>query len=136
MDLTTLLQFTVNGVFISCLYALVALGLTLIFGVMHVADFAQGALYMLGAYVSFYTVTLLGLSYFVSIPLAMLTTGLVGVLNSTLVYRPLRGHGGATTFIAALGILLILQNAALWAFGGHFRLIPSPFGDRKVDLSG
>lgn len=136
MDLSTFFQFTANGLFISGLYALVALGLTLIFGVMHVADFAQGALYMLGAYISFYTTTLFGLSYFISIPLAMLLTGAIGVVNSVAVYGPLQRQGGATTFIAALGIMLILQNLALWAFGGHFRLIPSPFGDAKVNLGG
>ncbi|MDQ7850999.1 MAG: branched-chain amino acid ABC transporter permease [Armatimonadota bacterium] len=134
-DAATFLQYAVNGLFLSGLYALVALGLTLIFGVMHVADFAQGALYMLGAYVSFFFTRLVG-SYFLSIPLAMLLIAGLGVLNDAVVYRPLHRHGGATTFIAALGILLILQNAALWAFGGDFRLIHSPFGDAKLEISG
>ncbi|MDR5710332.1 MAG: branched-chain amino acid ABC transporter permease [Armatimonadota bacterium] len=132
MDLTTVLQFAVNGVFISAAYALVALGLTLIFGVLHIADFAQGALYMLGAYVSFYATQSLGLSYFVSVPVAMGLTGALATLNGALVYRPLQRHGGALTFIAALGILLILQNLALWLFGGDFRLIASPFKDGKI----
>lgn len=113
-----------------------ALGLTLIFGVLHVADFAQGALYMLGAYVSFYATRAPGLGYFVSVPVAMGLTAALATLNGALVYRPLQRHGGALTFIAALGILLILQNLALWLFGGDFRLIASPFGDGKVTLRG
>jgi len=136
VQFSTLLQFLVNGVFISSLYALIALGLTLIFGVMEIADFAQGALYMVGAYVSFYTTQLLGLSYFVSLPLAMLAAGGIGVLNNLVVYRPLSRHGRVMTFVAALGILLILQNLALWAVGGQFRLLRSPFGDAKLSVLG
>ncbi|MGQ0568703.1 MAG: branched-chain amino acid ABC transporter permease [Armatimonadota bacterium] len=136
MDFGTFAQFLVNALFISSLYALVALGLTLIFGVMEVADFAQGALYMLGAYVSFYMTNRFGLSYFLSLPVAMLLVGAIAVVNNVVVYRPLRKAGGATTFVAALGILLILQNAALWAFGGEYRLIRSPFGDAKVQVLG
>lgn len=136
MDLTTALQFAVNGLFISAAYALVALGLTLVFGVLHIADFAQGALYMLGAYVSFYATQRLGLSYFVSVPVAMGLTGALATLNGALVYRPLQRHGGALTFIAALGILLILQNLALWLFGGDFRLIASPFQEGKITAGG
>src|SRR3990172_5389469 len=136
MDLSTLLQFMVNGAFISSVYALMAMGLTLIFGVMQIADFAQGALYMLGAYVSFYLTNRAGLSYFLSLPVAMLAIAGIAVLNNLAVYRPLRQAGGATTFVAALGILLILQNAALWSFGADYRLIRSPFGDGKVTLLG
>ncbi len=136
MDLATVLQFIVNAAFTSSVYALMAMGLTLIFGVMQIADFAQGALYMMGAYVSFYITNRAGLSYFLSLPAAMIAVGALAVVNSVAVYRPLRRAGGATTFVAALGILLILQNAALWAFGADYRLIRSPFGDRKVTMLG
>jgi branched-chain amino acid transport system permease protein len=136
MDVSTLLQFLINAAFVSSIYALVALGLTLIFGVMQIADFAQGALYMLGAYVSFYITGRGHLSYFLSLPVTMVTIGAVSILTYVIVYRPLRRVGGATTFVAALGILLILQNVALWAFGANYRLIRSPFGDAKVILVG
>lgn len=136
MDLSTIAQYVINGAFVSSVYALMALGLTLIFGVMQIADFAQGALYMLGAYVSFYITNRAGLSYFLSLPAAMAAVALVAVLNHLAVYRPLRRAGGATTFVAALGILLVLQNTALWAFGAEYRLIRSPFGDAKVGVLG
>ncbi len=136
MDLSSIAQYVINGVFVSSVYALIALGLTLIFGVMQIADFAQGALYMLGAYVSFYITNRAGVSYFLSLPAAMVAVALVAVVNYLGVYRPLHRAGGATTFVAALGILLILQNTALWAFGGEYRLIRSPFGDAKVTVLG
>lgn len=132
----TLAQFALNGLFLSAGYTLVALGLTLIFGVLHIADFAQGALYVVGAYVSFYATQPHGPGYFPSLLLAMGVTAALATLNGAFVYRPLARHGGALTFIAALGILLILQNAALWWFGGEFRLVTSPFADRKFDLGG
>jgi branched-chain amino acid transport system permease protein len=136
MDLATLAQYAVNGVFASSVYALMALGLTLIFGVMQIADFAQGALYMLGAYVSFFITNRAGWSYFLSLPAAMSAVAVVAMLNHLAVYRPLSRAGGATTFVAALGIMLILQNTALAAFGADFRLIRSPFGDARITVLG
>ena len=136
MSPSLLAQLLANGVFLGSLYLLVALGLTLIFGVMGIADFAQGALYMLGAYASFSTTRLLHLPYFASLPLAMAGAGAVGLLAYLLVYRPLHAKGGSTTFVAALGVLLIVQNLALWAFGGEFRLLQSPFGDGKLTVHG
>jgi branched-chain amino acid transport system permease protein len=136
VDAGTFVQFIVNALFISSLYALVALGLTLIFGVMEIADFAQGALYMLGAYVSFFATARLGIGYFAALPVAMAAVAGIAVLNSVAVYGPLRRAGGATTFVAALGILLILQSAAQWAFGAEYKLLRSPFGDAKVTVLG
>lgn len=136
MGLSTVAQYVINGAFVSSVYALMALGLTLIFGVMQIADFAQGALYMLGAYVSFFITNRAGLSYFLSLPAAMAAVALIAVVNHLAVYRPLRRAGGATTFVAALGILLIVENTALWAFGAEYRLIRSPFGDAKVTALG
>jgi branched-chain amino acid transport system permease protein len=136
VDVATALQFGVNGLFVATAYALVALGLTLIFGVLHIADFAQGALYVLGAYVSFYATQVPGLGYFASLPLAMAAGAALAVLNGAAVYLPLQRHGGALTFVAALGVLLVFQNVALWLFGGEFRLVPSPFGDGKFHMGG
>ncbi|HXF83293.1 MAG TPA: branched-chain amino acid ABC transporter permease [bacterium] len=136
MDFATLAQYLVNGAFISSVYALMALGLTLIFGVLQIADFAQGALYMLGAYVSYFLTNRAHLSYFLSLPAAMGAVAAVAVLNHLAVYRPLARVGGATSFVAALGIMLILQNAALWAFGAEYRLVRSPFGDGRITVAG
>jgi len=136
MDVATILQFGLNGLFVATGYALVALGLTLIFGVLHIADFAQGALYVVGAYVSFYATQAPGLGYFASLPVAMVIGAGLASLNGAAVYLPLQRHSGALTFIGALGVLLILQNVALWLFGGEFRLVRSPFGDGKFNLGG
>lgn len=130
------MQLAINALLASSLYALVAMGLTIILGVLDIADFAQGALYMLGAFTAFYAATLLGLDFFVALPLGFLVGGAIGVANYLAVYRPLRRASGATTFIAALGLLLILQNLALWIFGADFKLVPSPFGKARFSILG
>lgn len=132
----TVLQLVLNALHTSSLYALVALGLTLILGVLDIADFSQGALYMVGAYVAFFATSQLGLSFFLAIPLAMLVASLFSVTNYVTVYRPLRRFSGATTFIAALGLLLILQNLALMVFGAEYRLTRNPFAGVRISLAG
>ncbi len=129
-------QLLLNALHTSSLYALVALGLTLVMGVLDIADFAQGALYMLGAYVTYYATTSFGVPFFLALPLAMLAGAAIAVLNYVAVYRPLRRFSGATTFIAALGLLLILQNLALLAFGADFRLVHAPLGSVRLHVLG
>lgn len=124
-------QSFLSGLSNASIYALVALGLTLIFGVLDIADFAQGALYMLGAYASLYAFQLFNVPFFFTLPIAMLLVGLVGVLNYVVVYRPIHREGGSGTFIAALGILLIIQNVAVIAFGNAPQTLSSPFGSGK-----
>lgn len=134
MDLVA--QLALNALHASSLYALVALGLTLVMGVMDIADFSQGAIYMLGAYTAFFATREFGFPFFVALPLAMLIGSLIGASNYLIVYRPLRRFSGSTTFIAALGLLLILQNLALHFFGADFRLVRAPFVNARVNILG
>jgi len=124
-------QSFLSGISNASIYALVALGLTLILGVLDIADFAQGALYMLGAYGSYYALELFGVPFFLSLPIVVVLVGLVGVLNYAVVYRPIHRVGGSGTFIAALGILFIIQNVALIVFGTTPHSLASPFGKGK-----
>lgn len=132
----TVVQLVLNALHSSSLYALVALGLTLILGVLDVADFAQGAVFMMGAFVAYYVTVRFGGSYFLALPLAIVVGSALGVTNYLAVYRPLRRLSAATTFIGALGLLLILQNAALLLFGADFKLVPSPFGGARLSVLG
>src|SRR5690606_38873881 len=132
----TVVQLVLNAIHAASLYSLVALGLTLILGVLDIADFAQGALYMVGAYVAYFATSQLGISFFLALPLAMVVGSLFAMTNYLAVYRPLRRFSGATTFIAALGLLLILQNLALLVFGADFRLVRSPFPGVRFNLLG
>ena len=85
-----MLQFALNGLFVSSVYALVALGLTLIFGVMDIADFSQGALYMVGAYLAFFLLSVTGVGFLLSLVGAMALVACLGALNFLGAYRPLQ----------------------------------------------
>jgi branched-chain amino acid transport system permease protein len=126
-------QVFLNGLFLSSIYCLVSLGLTLILGVMDIADFAQGGLYMLGAFVAFLVAKILGLSFLFAIGLAILAASVVGVINNIVVYQPALKRG-ANSLVAALGILLIIQNLALLVFGPDYQTFQLPFGQEKIEI--
>ena len=117
---------TVNGIVTGMILALVASGLTLIFGIMDVVNFAHGELFMLGAYVG---VVILGTtgSFWLALILATLLVGIFGAVMQITTLRPLIGRDPLTTILATFGVSLILQNYALWQFGPVARKIGEPF---------
>jgi branched-chain amino acid transport system permease protein len=132
---TLFLQQLVNGVALGSIYGLVALGLTLVYGVLRVPNFAHGALYMVGAYVTFFVVTGWGVPYVAAIGFSVLGLALVGVTLERLVFHPLRHAPHVHSMIAALGVLLFLQAGAQLLWGADFRRLPTPF-DGVVGLFG
>jgi branched-chain amino acid transport system permease protein len=116
---------TVNGVVTGMILALVASGLTLIFGIMDVVNFAHGELFMLGAYVGVVTYAATG-SFGLSLIAATLTIAVLGAAIYLTTLRPLLGRDPLTTILATFGVSLILQNYALWQFGPVARKMPEP----------
>ncbi len=88
MDILT--QQLFNGLTIGSVYSLVALGLTLVYGILHIPNFAHGALYMLGAYVTLTSMLLWNMNYWLAIALSVIVVGLLGVLMERLVFNPLK----------------------------------------------
>jgi branched-chain amino acid transport system permease protein len=125
--MTLFLQQLVNGVALGSIYALVALGLTLVYGVLKIPNFAHGALYMVGAYVTFVAATVWGVGYFWAMAIAVVVLAAVGAALERLVFNPLRHAPHLHSMIAALGILLFLEAGAQVAWGAEFRRLPSPF---------
>ena len=117
---------TVNGIVTGMILALVASGLTLIFGIMDVVNFAHGELFMLGAYVGVVVLSTTG-SFWLALILATLIVGLFGAVMQITTLRPLIGRDPLTTILATFGISLILQNYALWQFGPVARKIQEPY---------
>ena len=117
---------TINGIVAGMILALVASGLTLIFGIMDVVNFAHGELFMLGAYVGVLILAATG-SFWVALVAAMLLIGLLGAVLHVTTLRPLLGRDPLTTILATFGISLVLQNYALWQFGPVARKISEPF---------
>lgn len=121
-----LIEQILNGLVLGSIYALVASGLSLIWGSMKMLNFAHGELYMLGGFATYYAVTLLGLPWWLAIPLAMALVLLVGFGIEKLTIEPLLRRPGwdYTPIIATLGLSIFLQNAALLVFGERFKNLP------------
>ena len=116
---------TVNGIVTGMILALVASGLTLIFGIMDVVNFAHGELFMLGAYVGVIVMVGTG-SFWLALLVATLTVALLGAALQIVTLRPLIGRDPLNTILVTFGISLILQNYALWQFGPTSRKISEP----------
>jgi len=118
---------TVNGIVTGMILALVASGLTLIFGIMDVVNFAHGELFMLGAYMGVIAFATTG-NFWLALALAALIIGIFGAALQIVTLRPLIGRDPLNTILATFGISLVLQNYALWQFGPVARKISEPIG--------
>jgi branched-chain amino acid transport system permease protein len=116
---------TVNGLVNGMILALVASGLTLIFGIMDVVNFAHGDLVMLGAFVGATTMGVTG-NFWVALVVAALIIAIFGALLQVIALRPLLGRDPLTTILATFGISLVLQKYALWQWGPSARKIQEP----------
>jgi branched-subunit amino acid ABC-type transport system permease component len=121
-----LLIQTVNGIVTGMILALIASGLTLIFGIMDVVNFAHGELFMLGAYVGVVVLTASG-NFWIALVVSTLVVALLGAAIQLATLRPLIGRDPLTTILATFGTSLVLQNYALWQFGPVARKIQEPF---------
>src|ERR1700680_3001079 len=121
-----LLIQTVNGIVTGMILALVASGLTLIFGIMDVVNFAHGELFMLGAYIGVVVLVATG-SFWLALVVATIVVALLGAALQIVTLRPLLGRDPLTTILATFGLSLVLQNYALWQIGPVARKIQEPF---------
>src|SRR4051794_30758615 len=126
MPLEQVVIQTVNGIVAGMILALVASGLTLIFSIMEVVNFAHGELFMLGAYVGVVTLAATG-NFCLALVAATLLIALLGAVIHVTTLRPLLGRDPLTTILATFGISLVLQNYALLQFGPVSRKIQEPF---------
>jgi branched-chain amino acid transport system permease protein len=109
------------------IYALLGIGLTLIFGIMRLVNFSHGELYAFGAYMMYMLVMLLGANFFVSLALAVALGVLLGALLEVVLLRKLRGADIDTTMLVLIGAWIALQNTEQWLWSGVAKSIDSPF---------
>jgi branched-chain amino acid transport system permease protein len=121
------LQQMLNGLTLGSIYGLVALGLTLVYGILHVPNFAHGALYMVGAYVAYFTMVDLGLNYWIAMIAAAGVVAFLSVLCERLVFHPLRNAPPIHDKIAAIGIMLFFEALVQMYWGADFRRMPTPY---------
>ena len=127
-------QYILNGISQGCIYILLASGLTLIFGIMNVPNFAQGHLYMVGAYFGFYMVMSLAMNYWLALILATVALGFIGLLLFRFVFYPMRDAPEVNLFVAAMALLMILEGAALYLFGTETKWFVLPFSRKVLTL--
>ncbi len=126
MDLVTLVQQLVNGLSLGSLYALVAIGYTMVYGILRLINFAHGDLLMVAAYVAVMGVGLFSLPWPAAFGLAIGVTGLIGVLLERGAYRPLRRAPRISLLISAIAASFLLENLALVIAGGTPKAFPVP----------
>jgi branched-chain amino acid transport system permease protein len=125
------IQTVVNGLVTGCIYALIALGYTMVYGILKLLNFAHGDVYMVGAYIGYFVIQWFGgpnalvipvpLLIFLMLLLAAAGTGLLGVAIERFAYRPLRDAPRIAPLITALGVSFVLENTVLLLFGGFVR---------------
>lgn len=137
MDIKLIAEQMMNGLVLGSMYALVASGLTLIWGTMKMLNFAHGELYMVGGYVLYFAFTIFGVPPFLAILLAMLIVFTMGVLIERSILYPLLDKPGwdVSPIVATLGVSIFLQNFALKVWGERFKNVPY-FIEGTLDLAG
>jgi branched-chain amino acid transport system permease protein len=130
-------QQILNGMMLGSVYSLVALGLTLVYGILHIPNFAHGALFMVGAYLSFMGVVTLGANYWVAMTASAVVVAVLAVLSDRLVFNRLRNAPPLHDMIAAIGLLLFLEAVVQVVWGAQFRRLPPPYPSviRMFDLT-
>jgi len=121
----TFLNYLINGLQVGSIYALIALGYTMVYGIVRLINFAHGDVMMIGAYVSLFCLDRFGLPLWATIPITMVFCGLLGVLIERFAYKPLRKSPRISALITAIGVSLLLQNVVMLLFTQNPRRYPS-----------
>lgn len=125
--MTEILQQVINGLAIGSVYTVIALGLTVVFGILGIAHFAHGSVAMSGGYLTYLFGERLGLSFFPAMALAMAAGLVLGLLIERLAYRPVRDAPHINAFIIALGLTMMVEGGNLLAFGADQVVIQTPY---------
>ena len=113
------LAYLISGISLGSVYAIIALGYTMVYGIAKMLNFAHGDVIMIGGYISFIAANYLGLPTLVSVIVAMAVCTVLGVLIEGLAYRPLRSAPSLAVLITAIGVSYLLQNSALLIWGAN-----------------
>jgi branched-chain amino acid transport system permease protein len=129
-----LLQHVLNAIVLGGTYALLGIGLTLIFGIMRVVNFTHGELYVFGGYAMYLLAPTLGMNFFVALAFAIAAGFLVGLVIEFVLLRPVRGADIDTTMLVMIGAWIIMQNAELMTWGGVAKSVATPFPETPLRI--
>ena len=129
-------QQIVNGVSLGSIYALIALGYTMIYGIIKLINFAHGDIYMLGAYIGFVAITKAGLPFFPALIVAMIGAALAGILIERIAYKPMRNAPRIAALITAIGVSFFLENGMILLVSPQPRTFPPMFAHTVYHIGG
>ena len=134
--MTLFLSYLINGISLGSVYAIIALGYTMVYGIAKMLNFAHGDVIMIGAYISFCATQYLELPAIVSVVMAMAVCTVLGIVIEGLAYRPLRQAPSLAVLITAIGVSYLLQNVALLIWGSTPKNFTSVFSVGSISLFG
>jgi branched-chain amino acid transport system permease protein len=136
LDSTLFLQLVISGLLIGGVYALISIGLTLIFGVMRIVNFAHGEFLMISMFASFWILQYTGMSPYMSLPLVALLLFIFGALTYVLIIRRTVGSPMVVQIFATVGLGLLMQNTALVLWSGDFRMVHTAAASAVLKIAG
>ena len=132
----TLLQATVTGLLIGGVYALLSIGLTLVYGIMDIVNFAQGEFLMVGMFVGWVSSSYFGVDPLIAAPVVGLLVFFIGMILERVIIEPIVDAWAIAQVFATVGLGLVLQNGAALLFGNDFRGVSTPYQAERVELGG
>ncbi len=130
------LSYLINGISLGSIYAIIALGYTMVYGIARMLNFAHGDIIMVGGFVIFTCVSTMGFPPLVGVLVAVIACTVLGVMIERVAYKPLRGTSSLAVLITAIGVSYLLQNAALLIFGSNARQFTSVVNVPSLKLAG
>ncbi|WP_102273974.1 branched-chain amino acid ABC transporter permease [Cytobacillus massiliigabonensis] len=130
------IQQLINGISLGSIYALIALGYTMVYGIIKLINFAHGEVFMIGAFVGFYAIAGWGLGFFPALLLAMAVCAIFGVLIERIAYRRLRNATRIAALITAIGLSLLIQYVVIYFRGAQPEAYPDALSNKTFDLFG
>ena len=131
-----LIQQMINGVSLGSIYALIALGYTMVYGIISLINFAHGEIYMIGAYIGYALTTFFGMSFFPAIIISMVGCSILGMIIEKVAYKPLRNSTRIAALITAIAVSLFLQYGMMYFVKAETRTFPNVLPNDSVNLFG
>ena len=128
MSFDIFLQHLSNGVSLGSLYALIAIGYTMVYGILRLINFAHGDIFMMATYFAFFGIITFGIPWYIAFPVVLVLTALLGMGVEVSAYRPLRDAPKISILISAIGASFLLENLTIVVFGG----VPKPFPTPEI----
>ncbi|GGA26656.1 branched-chain amino acid ABC transporter permease [Psychrobacillus lasiicapitis] len=130
------IQQLINGISLGSIYALIALGYTMVYGIIKLINFAHGDVFMVGSFIGFYSITVFGLGFFPALIISMVACALFGVIIERIAYKRLRSATRIAALITAIGVSLLIEYGVIYIRGAQPEAYPNIFSNKTFSILG